>query len=1598
MPTPYLSRLKLEKELEKKAKLLREKKEKCDSLMENIDKHFSLMEGKVPVDDFKKEYEKGKELYDMKDMDGAIEIFEKLNNELSKKVKEIYDEEKKKIETILDSISGEDAAKIKADLSEGEEKIESEPERSFEILKETQERLDYVIEEGINHITRELKEVMGNIDGLQWVKEEVDKIEEGKKDSETLLKLKEIQTKAVEEINDKVKEYIDKTHKIIDIASSAHFNLPVDKSAEEKIKDLVDSGNYSAAIQAGKEYLESAKKSFDFFFKKLYDIAKRIADEGKGMELDISEPSKYLEDANKKYEEEDFEGAVELIKKATEEAEKMKFQRVMEVIKEARELFLDAKEHGIDINPFLEKIDNARNFLKIGKNKRAYDIVLETIDMVKRKKDLYNQLKEEIKRIKSEIEDLGKENIVLEGVDESIKSIEETLENNPDKAEKMLNELIAGIKISLRDIAQALYNDLSSIIEKAENEKMAVEDLKLSMEDAKAQIGDENYKEAIIALRKVEEDIYTRIEDHIKELRDKTEKYKDARLEESFNKIREFFESGDIDGVFNELSNIKDITFEMEGREYQNKIKEMRNKVEFLHSAGGNTTEVLSYIERAEVALKKKDIVKADDYLSRGAEALKSLQSLVAKDVFDSAKIIAAAAKRLGVDIGKQRIMELLKKAKESIEKEDYEGAIKYSMDAKNKAKDLRDKAEKAYSQLVNAAKIVAKLKDMGANVNEVAKLLVDAKKNFENNNFEDAEKLSIECVTKAESMENRARVEHLRRELDNIGKVMRELGLGNEFKKKTKEFYSKYEDMKYDNLVEYGEKILSELREHVETILTDYIGKIETDIYDAKGKGYELNINLEDLENAKDLFIKRKYLDSLYILKKLESQIVTIYEKNEKMAELQSKIKKYMNMAISLGIDVSPYNKELEELSKYTDMRKIEKETNRITKEIENALYKKVRALITNVEKELDARRRRGEDVTAPESILNKAKSNLKEKNYVEALNKVMTAVGEIEKYEIQKNTAYGILKRLEVKIKAMNKILPKDIITEYEYAKKLFLKGLYEQSIERSMKVSDKVSEIERVINYIKEKNKEIRDMVMKAHRLGMDVKEVLRVFNHAKEEFKNMHYQESLKLVDQCYTEAKLLMIDAVNKYKSAYSRMTTLIKRIGLEDDFKDSMREMDKLFEEGEYEKIKVKLSEMKKELNERLAKVSDNIMKEFSDRKRIFKELNVDVGIDLEQADMKLREYRAKDYTKFFEYASMLNERMEKVMPILIKKKIEELKAEFDKYEKYGVNMDEYHSKLYEILSMMEEKEYQEIFSMLENVENNFRRYLDEYIKSLEERVKKRVGDYSEDKAKEYVDRIEKMRRVGNYAEAIKIYHETNDFIARYKVFMEDFGKRVEEVKDRLRFALSLGLKVGDLITKLREIEEKAPNDMEKAKIELEDLKSKLNIMIDALEPKLDIGMEIGEESEGKYAAKLILENKGDVDAQNIKMNVKGAYIAKEPVEVLKIEKGSRAEIDTFLERGKGNKVNISGNYYRFDGKEYNITKEIEIKVEEKKEESKGYHIEKAKKKEKCAFCRGTILPGMDMAVCDNCGATYHVPCAKRVKKCKVCGQKFKFD
>ncbi|OYT58476.1 hypothetical protein B6U71_04560 [Euryarchaeota archaeon ex4484_178] len=163
--------------------------------------------------------------------------------------------------------------------------------------------------------------------------------------------------------------------------------------------------------------------------------------------------------------------------------------------------------------------------------------------------------------------------------------------------------------------------------------------------------------------------------------------------------------------------------------------------------------------------------------------------------------------------------------------------------------------------------------------------------------------------------------------------------------------------------------------------------------------------------------------------------------------------------------------------------------------------------------------------------------------------------------------------------------------------------------------------------------------------------------------------------------------------------------------------------------------------------------------------------------------------------------------------------------------------------------------------------------------------------------------------------------------------------------------------------------------------------------MMDSLTPKLEISLEEAKAIDSKYLAKISIHNMGNVDAMNIMLQISGALNLERPMAIMKVAKNSKELVDAYLIPGEGEVIEGEVVYHRFDGKEYREKFNWKYRVRRK-----GFHIEKNKEKVKCTLCRGTILPGLDILICDKCGAVYHVPCAKRAGKCLKCGNPFNFE
>jgi len=1590
LPSPYLSRIKLEKELEKRAKALREKRQKCEKEIEDINKALNILGNYIDISQFEKRRDDAQAKYEIKDLDACIQIVEPLKKEIMEEVSKTFEDEVKKIESIISTGTLEDSAKIRADIEEAKNKLSSNFVSSFKILEDVKARVSDILKEAIEEKKNQLLSMVEGVEGFEWVEKLVGEVKEQGIDA--LQSLQKIE----DEIKNKFKELIDqrlnKAQELIDLANSAHYNLAVDTEKREKAMEMYNAGNYAYALKLADEYYSSTKDVFQLFFKKLWDISEMIIKEGKAMGVDIEKPLEILKSAEDYFQKEKFSEAIENIKKATEEAEKIKLHKVLEVIKVAREKLLEAKDKGIDITPYLSMIENARNFIKIGKHKKAYDTVNEAIQLMERKMNLYSQLRVEIGDIKRLVDELADEGIILEGVDEKIKEIQGVLDEDPEKAEKLIDELKRLIKISLRDIANSLYQDLYEIIQMGEGIKIDFRDMKMEMENITTLMKDENWKDSISALRDIEERIYARVYDYLNKKLPELEDYEGEEIKKNIEELKRLIEEEEIKEVIKKYGDIQNIIFSQKEEKYRRRMEKIENSIKFLEGMGESTVEVKGYLERAEEALKNRDLATLENYLNQCEEIIERLSKNMASKALESAQEAAQSAARVKIDLDKNGISEILKRIEKELENKNYEAAVKDSVEVISKIKELRERRDLIYALQGNLSRSIEKLKNKGINTSELEKILEDSRKKLEENEFEDAENLVKDGLNRAIEMDIQKIVKDISSKIEEIGGIMRSFGFKKEYEEITKEFFEKMKSKEYENIERLGYETLEKLNKRAEEIFDEHISNIGAMVNNLREAGIEVDTSA--LDKAREVFFAGKVRDAFNILRRFETEVKDIHDKEMKLKKIIDNIDTILNLASSLGIDVEKYKERVEEVNQIEDIERKETLAMKLVVDVKKDIRGKIENLIKTVEMELDRLRRSGGDITTSEAMLTKAKNLLSDSHYKEALSYTMKAMGEIEKFEMQKSTAYGILKKIETKIKMMKNLLPKDILSAYDEAKSLFLKGKYSESMEKSMAIGEKLWKIEKIISIIKNKNSKIKIFIEQANKSGLDTKNVLKLLAQARNELKKLNYDMALKYVEEAYKEAFKLSNKALEKYKDEFDNLIKVIMTYGFKDYFGEDLSLMEEAIANGNIDVLKEKFDSLKNDVNEKVGERMGEMIKEIETKIEMIESSGIKTDIDLRKKLSELKNIKEKDAVKFMEYYRGINREIDILMPKILKSKLDALEKKITRYEALGIKISQYIEKMSEIRMNLENKDYYELLNEIYALDENLETYVREYIRNKMEKMKKDVSKYNKAKAEEFAKKMEKLAVEGKYEEALKVCDEAENFIGDYKLKISDFNRRALELKELIKQGISLGLNLDKQIKELKNTLASL-EDLDAATKKIENMKEEIRRMMDSLKPSLEVNLEDVKTINSKYLATISINNKGDVDALNIMLRIHGALNLERPMPIMKVAKGAKETIEAYLIPQEGEDIAVEVLYHRFDGKEYKNVFNWKYRVKKR-----GFHIEKAKEKVKCTLCRGTIIPSMnlDILICDKCGAIYHVPCAKRAGKCLKCGNPFNFE
>ena len=1188
------------------------------------------------------------------------------------------------------------------------------------------------------------------------------------------------------------------------------------------------------------------------------------------------------------------------------------------------------------------------------------------------------------------VKELAEENIILEGVDDKIGEIEGTLDEDPERAEKMIDELKRLIRISLRDIANSLYQELYEIMKSGEKIKIDFRDISMEMDNIATLMKDENWKDSISALRDVEEKIYPRVYEYLKEKMSEIEDQENEEILKKRDELKKLIEEENIKEAISKYAEIQDLIFSLEAEKYRRRMENIEKNIKFLEEMGENTVEIRGYLERAEEALKKRDLSNLGNYLQQSEEIIRRLSREMAKRAYESAKEIAESAKRAKIDLDRNGISETLREIEEFLKNEEFEKAVKNSIDIVSRIKVLKERRDLIYALQENLSKSIKKLREKNIDTSELENILNNSKKKLEDDEFDAAERLVREGLNKAIEIEMKKVVEDIKSKIVEGGDILKEFGFEKEYREITREFFERIKAKRYENIEKLGYETLEKINKKVEEIFENYVARVGDMVNNLREVGVEVDSSA--IEKAREVFYERKIKDSFNILRRFEKEIKEIYEKEMKLKKIIENIDSIMNLASSMGIDIEKYKDEVREINEIEDLERKEAMAMKLVVDVKKDIRSKIENLIKTVENEINRLRRSGGDITTSEAMLNKAKNFLGDGQYKDALYHTLRAMGEIEKFEMQKSTAYGILKRIGTKVKMMKNLLPKNIISEYEEARTLFLRGRYTESIEKSMEIGERLWKIEEILSIIKDKNSKIKIFIEQAGKAGFDTKNVLRLLAKAKNELKNLKYEEALKFVESAYKEAFRLSTQAMDMYREEYEKILKLLMSYGLRDYFDDALAIIDDAITSRDVETLKDRFEPLKLDVEKKIKEKMSEMIASINERIKIVEGEDPESARNLKTEISELEKLKDRDPIKFIELYERIDREVKLLMPKIIRTKLENLEKKISMYEEVGIETSEYIEKISEIRMNLENMSYIELLNRIHTLEKNFQTYLREYAKNMMEKIDKTVSKYNVNKAKEFTSKMKKFIDEEKYLEALRVPDEAEKFIGEYKLKVSDFNKKALELKELIKYALSLGL---NLDTQIEELKETLTSlkDLEEAKENIKKIEKEIKEMMDSLTPKLEISLEEAKAIDSKYLAKISIHNMGNVDAMNIMLQISGALNLERPMAIMKVAKNSKELVDAYLIPGEGEVIEGEVVYHRFDGKEYREKFNWKYRVRRK-----GFHIEKNKEKIKCTLCRGTILPGLDILICDKCGAVYHVPCAKRAGKCLKCGNPFNFE
>ncbi len=569
---------------------------------------------------------------------------------------------------------------------------------------------------------------------------------------------------------------------------------------------------------------------------------------------------------------------------------------------------------------------------------------------------------------------------------------------------------------------------------------------------------------------------------------------------------------------------------------------------------------------------------------------------------------------------------------------------------------------------------------------------------------------------------------------------------------------------------------------------------------------------------------------------------------------------------------------------------------------------------------------------------------------------------------------------------------------------AKDALAKGEYIEAYRYAEEAQRIIDEIKTVSKKVAERIKEAQNRIREAESIRADVRNAKIVLDRAIEALKTNRTKEAMELADKCLEVVEKSEESKVKRVIGDFVKMIEKSKKTGMDTSLAENLiHQSENALERKDYKRAlslamqseaELEKAELQKDIAE---KAIETLKKKVEEAKK--------KGISLEDVVAAInRAEGAADagaYIKAFEYTMEGSEKLQDIMNVHDKiiQEMEELNMKLKEARENQIEVleaSELATRAKSALSSGDIIAARKLMeSALKSLDKSLLEHVDDIIGYAEAKIKyakKRGENVSEPEAA-----LKEAKRIKDKdpSKALRLANGARGMIDSMKVDTS-FVDRAYGINFEISKAKKYGVDVASAEKLLKEAIEKAEENPEEANEILSKSGEEIKRITGQLTPKLELEIKADALEKGKWkGAILAITNKGNAPVKDVHVEVMGDIEVEGMKDIEELGKGSTAELPVKIMARNEGEIKVEGLLTAkrtFDGKEFEFTSEETLKTKEKVKATVQPQEVTAENPEKCAFCNGKIKPGMQMVVCGKCGATYHVPCSRRVGKCKVCG------